>query len=124
MGGFQNFSDVFPLEIAKGKLFGKGLGQNNGGFAARDQMSRQVLHSDESAFAQKNCALDGVLELADIAWPVIAPQGGQCFVLDTLHVPFGAVSELLDKMLDQQRDVFAPVAQRWKLDANNVEPIV
>ena len=79
--------------------------------------------TDASSGRQDDGALDGVLELADVAGPVVLLQRRQHAVVDAVDPPAGTLGVLPDEVLDQRRDVFAPIAQRRDLDRNDVEPV-
>ena len=72
------------------------------------------IHDDE---------LDQVLELLDIARPVIA--GKQLFHLigKLKMAPAGFDAKLIGKKIRQRRDVFQPHAQRRYIDPNDIEPV-
>jgi hypothetical protein len=97
----QHFGDIFPFEIAQGKLFRQSLSQNDRRLAIGDDIRRQIFQLYPRSLAQKHRALDRVFELSNVAWPIIILEHGQSLRLDAVHVPLRASGKLLDKMLHQ-----------------------
>src|SRR5207249_8399990 len=64
-----------------------------------------------------------VLELADIAWPRVIDEPGERFALDGEEARAQPDVEPADKMVDQQPDVAAALAQRRHLHVQYVEPV-
>src|SRR5262249_51873946 len=84
---------------------------------------RQEVHVNTLLRRKHHGALNDILEFAHIAGPVIVHQqlqGWRCELPQPLCV-FKAVA--LEKMSQQQGNVFAPVAQRRKLKVNHVQPV-
>ena len=91
--------------------------------AAADVIGNEI-GVDLRAGRQHHRALDDVLQLADVARPVVFLQqiqrlGGQ---LEVGLLVFLAV--LLEEVLDQQRDVVLALAQRRQLHGDDVQPVV
>src|SRR5207247_1379435 len=78
----------------------------------RRQLWRQIVPGDARPFTEQNGPLEHVLELANVAGPVIADQAIERVSLDPLDRLFETVVELGDEVLDQRGDVLAPFAQR------------
>src|SRR5690606_20805372 len=68
--------------------------------------------------------LEHVLELADVAGPRVGLEGGEGVVGDAGDRLLQALVELLDDVLDEQRDVAGPLAQRWDLQRDDVQAVV
>src|SRR6185312_528914 len=62
-------------------------------------------------------------QLSDVPRPLVASQSSKRLPGDRLAWE-PALSKLSKEMLDQQRQVFDPLAERWQLDRNDVEPII
>ena len=69
------------------------------------------------AGAQHDRALDHVLELADVARPVVVHQQVERVRRHLEHSAAVLLAVLLEEVLDEQRNVLAPLAQRRQLDA-------
>ena len=82
------------------------------------------LGADPRAGRQHDRTLDDVLQLAHVARPVVSLHEveGLGRQLQVRLVVLGPV--LLQEVMGEQRDVFAPVAQRRQLDLDDVQPIV
>src|ERR1035437_6764232 len=83
----------------------------------------QVAFPDRVAFCHDVRAADGVLQFAHIARPMIFSQrlddiGGNGFRLPLLFA-----RNFFQKIVHQQRNVPAPVAERRNVDAHDVEPL-
>ena len=68
--------------------------------------------------------LDVVLQLADVARPLVLLQRGERPRLDVGHVAVVLLIVQVEKMSDQFRDVLAALAQRRQVDRHDVEPVV
>ena len=69
-------------------------------------------------------ALDNVLQLPDVARPVILleqPEGIRRDLQSALRV---LLAVLLEEMLGEQRDVLPPLAEGWQIDRDDVQTIV
>ena len=91
----------------------------------RQHRVRQVGQLDAPA-AEDDETLDGVFELADVARPAIGRQRDDRFGRDH-HVASGSRRGIAHELLDEQRDVFAPLLQRrnaYDDDAQAVEEIL
>ena len=98
---------------------------------------RQIVDVDlRPASGERDGALDGVLELANVAGPVIGHQPAHALLRHRdarqaigrrlRRVGSGRIAlgfELRQKMLDEQRDVFFPLAQRRQLHRDHVQPV-
>src|SRR5581483_2508507 len=73
--------------------------------------------------AEHHDALDGVLELADVARPVIVDEGAQGLGRDVDGAPVLRV-ELLEEEVDERRNLVTPLAQRRNADLDDVEPVI
>ena len=69
-------------------------------------------------------ALDGVLELAHVARPVGRLQRLEHAGLHAVDALAGALRVLRDEVIDEHRDVLAPLAQRRNVDRDDVQPVV
>ena len=74
--------------------------------------------------ADDDRALDGVLELADVARPVVAHQHVDRRRRDPLDVLPVLARELLEEVVGEQQDVRLPLAQRRHEDREHVQPVV
>ena len=91
--------------------------------AGRDDLRRQVLGLDHGTGRGDDHLLDDVLELADVAGPVVAGQAREGLARERLggHPP---LLEPLQDVVDQERDIIEPLAERGQLDRDHVEAIV
>src|SRR5688572_13945232 len=106
--------------LVEGAGRGGGRGEEVGG---RPGGLEQVLDGDDVAVGQGDGALDGVLELADVAGPGVAHHrvlhGGLEALAGALHVLAVAGEEVLG----EQGDVVPPLAQRRHVHGDHVEAV-
>ena len=97
----------------------------NAGRRRRVRLRRQILHFDlRPSLAERDRALDDVLELADVARPVIRHQPPQPLLRHRRRAASELGRQLLQEVLHEERDVVATFAQRRQLDRNHVQPVV
>src|ERR1700676_2598753 len=78
---------------------------------------------DELAVTQDDRALERVVQLAHIAWPVVAHQRRSCVRRQTRVRTSARSLELPKECVGQQRDVATTLAQRRDADVEDLEPI-
>ena len=92
---------------------------------------RQHIHRDVLFRGQNHSPLDGILQLPDVARPVVVDQklhrlGHKA----ELRLPGGILKPLIllavlpEKMLHQQRDVVFSVTKGRQCDVDYVEPVI
>ena len=96
---------------------------------AADDGSRRrhpgVAERERRARRQDDGALQDVLELADVAGPVVAPRASASRRQGCVSIRLlSARDRPPHQVLDEQRDVLAAIAQRRERDREHVEPIV
>jgi hypothetical protein len=125
VGVLEHLVDVQVLELGERQLALERLAHQlapRSGRRGRRRLGRErkVVDPDLRALAQRDRALDHVLELARIALPATAPEAlerGRCEAQRvSLCVPLEARER-------QQRDVLGALAQRGDRDRDHVEPI-
>ena len=84
----------------------------HGSRGAAVEDSREVVDVEAPAVGQEHGALDQVLELADVPGPGCCLQRGERCGRDALHVLVEAAVELLEEVVDEERDVVGALAQR------------
>ena len=80
--------------------------------------------STAARLRHRDHAADLVGELPHVARPSIEHQVFERLVGDAQHRLLQLAPELLEEVLDQRRNLFAPLAQRRDVDADHVEPVV
>ncbi len=78
---------------------------------ASDDLRRQVFGLDQGAAGGDGCLLEGVFELADVARPVVAQEPGESLSRERFDGQ-AFLGDLVEEVVDQERDVFQPLAQR------------
>src|SRR6202790_5801714 len=78
---------------------------------------------DELAVTQEDRALERVVRLAHIAWPVVAHQRRSCVRRQTRVRTSARSLELPKECVGQQRDVATTLTQRRDADVEDLEPI-
>src|SRR5258708_20954605 len=87
------------------------------------QRGGQIGGADGYALGEEDGALEDVLQLADVAGPRVGGQRGQRVVLDGPDVLLQPRVVLLPEVLDEERNVLAPLAQGRQEDRHHVEPV-
>src|SRR2546427_13310042 len=68
-------------------------------------------------------ALQRVLELAHVAWPVVRHDDVLSRRCELLGFPAAVLRDALEKRLHEDGDVFPPISQRWPLDREHLEAV-
>src|SRR3990172_3611095 len=84
----------------------------------------QLPQRDGLALGQGHRALDDVLQLADVAGPVVLIQRGRGARGEALHLAGELAVVLADEVLYQKGDVVAALAQGGQRDGNHVQAVV
>ncbi|MCY1298107.1 hypothetical protein D9M70_475780 [compost metagenome] len=83
------------------------------------------MHADGLVgLGENDAALDDVLQLADVAWPVVVHAGGQGTVGESQGLLAVLLVKTLDEVLGEQRDIVAPLAQGGNRHRKDVQPVV
>src|SRR5215471_8485316 len=122
---FEHRSDEFSLEISHDFVQGisRGSGQRRAMKSVLNLEIEEAGGLDFPGSLQDQSSFDRVSQLAHVARPMVAEEllprstGNRT---DTLVHRGG---ERLEKMLRQQQDVIAPLAERRKPELNDVEPM-
>src|SRR5499426_4241951 len=83
----------------------------------------QRFHADHVLPAEHDGPLQHVLQLADVARPVVALEHRHGLRGHSADVLPQFLAELLQEMGDEERDVFPALAEGWELDGNHVQSI-
>src|SRR5690349_20265666 len=120
--------EISPFEIVEGRLEVKALlgyvdelGSPGGALAAN--RLGQGVNAEHVAGAEHDRALEHVLELADVAGPVVSLEDRESLRRDPPNVLAEILAELLQEMRDEQRNVLASLAQRRQVDREHVQTI-
>ena len=74
---------------------------------------RDAVESKLTVGTEHNHALDDILELTDIAGPVVIGQGLQGLFIKRLQFFSVCASIKFNKVMDQRRDIFPALFERW-----------
>ena len=85
---------------------------------------RQVLGGEHLVLRQRDAALEHVPELADVAGPVVGAEQGKRRLGHAGHALAAAGGRFSHQVVDEQRDVLAPLAQRREVDGHHLQPVV
>src|SRR2546427_11147367 len=69
-------------------------------------------------------ALQRVLELAHVAWPVVRHDDVLSRRCELLGFPAAVLRDALEKRLHEDGNVFPPISQRRQLDRDHVEAVI
>ena len=84
---------------------------------------RKMFLFNDAGFTKDEGAFDHVRQLTDVARIGMSHQAGHRLVADSFDILFLQDVETAYKMIDEQGNVFHPVAQRWKTDFKNIDPV-
>src|SRR5207237_3872648 len=90
----------------------------------RHQQRRQMRGRDEVGVREDRRTLHDVSQLADVARPRILLEDLHRILIDRAHRLAVDGIELVEEPLDQQRHVFAALAQRRQLDCEDVQAVI
>ncbi len=90
----------------------------------RNGLRRQVSSGEHQRVAPDHRALDDIAQLSNVSGPRVSSEGIQAVLANTLNSLLMFPVEFLDEVLDEQRQIFEPVAQRRQFDGVNVETVV
>src|SRR6266853_1669001 len=93
------------------------------GALARFPLEPRLVDGKSLALAQDHGALDHVLQLAHIPWPVVRLQQLQRLLADGADALPGLLGVTLDQVLRQDRNVVPALAQGRDPDGKDVQPI-
>jgi len=102
------FPIKFFLEHALGELAGVG-------FCGREL---QAFGADAKAVGKDYGALEGVLELANVAWPAIVKHAVAGFGRNFQAGLGEFAAEFVKEMVGEEQDVIAALAERWNGHGN------
>src|SRR6266581_8309670 len=88
------------------------------------EIGGQVLFADPLAFAGEDPAPDDAPEFPDVARPGILQEQIHHFWCDSLDHAVGFSGTVVDKVIDQQRQIDQALAQWWYPDRKRIEAIV
>src|SRR5262245_34505840 len=95
------------------------------GWDRRDRAGQREMHGrDQAAVAHDGRALEAVAELAHIAGPRVRAQHAERRIVHRGDALVVLGAELLEKGLDQERDVVAALAQRRHRQAHDVQAVI
>src|SRR5712692_7499964 len=88
------------------------------------QRGWQVREGNQVGTAEGVGALDHVHQFADVSWPGIVLESGECAGVDLSTAGIQPLTEVGEKILHKQRDVFTSLAQGGKKQGVDVETVV
>jgi hypothetical protein len=87
------------------------------------EVEGEVVEANHRASGQRDAALDDVLQLAHVAWPVVGAQGRQGAPRDPAHVLLELPRVLANEVLHEDGDVFLALAQGRDRQGGHVDPV-
>src|SRR5262245_34993752 len=81
----------------------------------------QIVRAQHAVAVLPQHALDRVLQLANVAGPIVSHHGPANRFADAAYFLRVLTAERLDEMRDEQWDVFAALAQRRQTDGCNLQ---
>src|SRR3990172_2482155 len=88
------------------------------------QILAQVVGPDALSLFQHNHAFNDVAKLADVSRPAILNKDFACLVCESLERNAVLLRTLARKMIEQDGNIFAALAQRWNPNIDRSKPKV
>ncbi len=82
------------------------------------------MHPDDAVLSEKDSPCDAVLELADVARPVIRGEKLYGWGADPCDVTVVDLGILFDEVIGEERNVAFAFSKRRQVDGKDVEPVV
>src|SRR5262249_36838194 len=114
--------DQLALRVGEGRE-GAGGGAGGFGYGAAAGPRGEAGERHDVGGREREGALDGVLQLADVAGPVERDQRLEGVRRDALRRHLVLLGVPGEEVLDERRDVLTPRAQRRQLDVDDVETV-
>ncbi len=118
----EGVGDQVSLEAGREQLEAAGGGAV--GAVGHLQGRRQMMSGDHAIVAEQDGVLDAVFQLAHVPGPVVGDHHVDGRRADPMNRLVHLLGVLLDKVIGQQQDVVAALAQRGKPDREHVDPVV
>jgi len=93
-------------------------------FRAEATGTREILQIDRLSDSHHAAVPDGILELPDIAWPVMPRKYNVGALRKSPDDLLELTRKFVDEEPDQQRQIFFPLRQRWRPDLNHRQPVI
>src|SRR5205809_3162564 len=119
----QHPGDVGTLDHVEGGVGVRPL-RDEGLDAALRQLVGQGREVDRRCLAEHHRPLEGVLELADVAGPVVGEQRALRVFRERLRLLVALLGDAAQELLPQDLDIVAPVAQWREMNGDHVQPVV
>ena len=78
---------------------------------------------DLDPLAEDKGMFDDILEFPHISWVIVIEESPHHSLGDRPDLLPRLLVQLSDEMLDQEREVFLPLPERWDLELHNVQTI-
>src|SRR5438046_2339733 len=116
----------YDADVALDGLVEGGELRGPGGRGRRtaEDLFRQRLRRDHAVGGEQHRALDHVRELADVAGPRVLQQAPQGILREAGRRLAGLLTVFPEEMLEQNRDVVAPLAERREGDRDHGQAVV
>src|SRR5262249_9743370 len=97
---------------------------DSGWRARRTDRRGEVVELDRRPGGEGDGLLDRVLELADVALPLVRTERAIRFGREWTDVTLEALRDAVEEVIDQERQVAGTVAQRGERDRDDVQAVV
>ena len=84
------------------------------------EIRRQIIQLQCGSGPERDCALDGILKFAHVAWPIVGHQTSQGFLRQFARRAI-RISKLFEECIGEERDIALSFAQRRNLDLHDVQ---
>jgi len=85
---------------------------------------REMVRPDDRATRDDGCPHESVLELANVAWPIVRLKKLDCIVGDTADVPMRLLTNAAEQRIGHEHDISGPLPKRRHRDFDDFEPEV
>ncbi len=92
--------------------------------AHRYQIYWEIFHIEYPTGIDRDQTFNNIFQLAHITRPVVMHKRLHCSLIKSLHLAVKLLIVLLQKVLDEQRNIALALSQRRHLNVNDIEPVV
>src|SRR5229473_6486020 len=127
-GPIQGALQIAPLEVVEGSLEVQALLRDVDKLgppcrALAPYGLGQGAGAEHVSGPEHDCPLEDILELPDVAGPMVALQDRQRFRRDPTDVFPELLAEFLQEVCDEEGDVLAALAQGWQVDGEHIQTV-
>src|SRR5262245_54699886 len=94
------------------------------GWLRRLRGQPEFVDSENTARAQNHRSLDHILQLTDVAWPIVRLQQVQRLLVDRMDLFARPAGVALHEVLDQHQEILFPCPERGHFKGKDIEAVI